>query len=54
MGLVLGSKLLTLRQNRAQCASIGYLSTSQDWVCQEYLTKRDCVFSLLLFLIMCH
>ena len=44
-----GSKMLILRENRAQHTIIGYFSASPCWVCQEYSTKRDYVFSLLFF-----
>ena len=49
--LVPGSKPLTLRQNRAQHTNVGYFGAYLYWVCQEYSTNREYVFSLLFFMI---
>ena len=38
------SKLLILRESRAQQTIIGYYGVSPHWVCQEYSTKWQCVF----------
>ena len=39
-----GSKLLILREHRAQCKIVGYFSACPHQVFQEYSTKRDYVF----------